>query len=314
MTLRATPLLPAVLSGVVATVVLFLVYTKVPLFGMPAGILAPYPALYFSFRGGRQAGYIIALASAVLLLAIDGPQSSLIYLVQAGVLSVVLGECLARGFGGTRSIAMAVLGNVAIILFLALALYLGKGLNLHGEILKGIDASIGQTVKLYEAWGVTGDTLASMREALKKTGRILGEIYPSLALVVMGIVAALNLQLLKKAMPEEMDRAGLGSFEQFKNPDHLVWLLIAAGFALLLPQRLIGIWAMNVLIAVLTLYFMQGLAVMVMLMRRFALPALLRFMFYLLLIFQPYLVLLVAAIGLFDLWGDFRTPRNTENL
>jgi uncharacterized protein YybS (DUF2232 family) len=153
-----------------------------------------------------------------------------------------------------------------------------------------------------------------MREALKQTGRILGEIYPSLALVVMGIVAALNLQLLRKALPVEMDRAGLGSFEQFKNPDHLVWLLIAAGFALLLPAPSVGIWALNVLIAVLTLYFMQGLAVVVALMKRFALPAFLRVMFYLLLLFQPYLVLFVAAIGLFDLWGDFRTPKNTENL
>ena len=28
----------------------------------------------------------------------------------------------------------------------------------------------------------------------------------------------------------------------------------------------------------------------------------------------PYLAALVAAIGIFDLWGDFRTPRKQENL
>jgi hypothetical protein len=42
--------------------------------------------------------------------------------------------------------------------------------------------------------------------------------------------------------------------------------------------------------------------------------AMLRVFFFMLLLFQPYLVIAVAALGLFDLWGNFRIPRQTQNL
>jgi hypothetical protein len=40
----------------------------------------------------------------------------------------------------------------------------------------------------------------------------------------------------------------------------------------------------------------------------------LRVMLFLMLLFQPYLAALVAALGIFDLWGNFRTPRKQVNL
>jgi hypothetical protein len=43
-------------------------------------------------------------------------------------------------------------------------------------------------------------------------------------------------------------------------------------------------------------------------------PALLRIFLYTTLIIQPYLLALVAGIGIFDLWVDFRTPKKQENL
>jgi hypothetical protein len=106
----------------------------------------------------------------------------------------------------------------------------------------------------------------------------------------------------------------IGEFKGYKNPDNLVWLLIAAGFSMLSDNTLITTPALNVLIVLVPLYFFQGLAVVLTLIDRNSQARILRVAFYLMLIFQPYIAAPVVALGIFDLWGDFRTPRKQENL
>jgi uncharacterized BrkB/YihY/UPF0761 family membrane protein len=47
---------------------------------------------------------------------------------------------------------------------------------------------------------------------------------------------------------------------------------------------------------------------------RFAVQRFVRVIFYILLALQPYLAVAVAVLGIFDLWGNFRTPKQQENL
>jgi uncharacterized protein YybS (DUF2232 family) len=105
----------------------------------------------------------------------------------------------------------------------------------------------------------------------------------------------------------------LGEFRHFRNDDRLVWLLIASGFALLPDHAIFNRAALNLLLVVLFAYLLQGLAVMAHFFTRFAVPAIGRFMFYLFLLLQPYLLAGVAALGIFDIWGNFRTPKQ-QNL
>jgi hypothetical protein len=58
----------------------------------------------------------------------------------------------------------------------------------------------------------------------------------------------------------------------------------------------------------------QGFAVISHFFRKYAVPKFFKLFGWLLLIFQPFMVLVVAALGIFDLWGDFRSPKKQENL
>jgi uncharacterized protein YybS (DUF2232 family) len=63
------------------------------------------------------------------------------------------------------------------------------------------------------------------------------------------------------------------------------------------------------------LYFLQGLSIAAFLFERFKLPRLLGMLSVVLLIFQPLFTLLVAALGLFDVWFAFRRlslPKNSR--
>lgn len=302
------------LKGSVATLALFLASVMLPLVGMIAGLFAQFPAIYYTLKRGRLTGAAIVAVSAAVLTLTAEPSVILLYLLQCAVLSLALPVFLAAGKGGGRSIAYAVAINLVVILLVAAAYGAVQGVNLHAQVLKGIQSSIIQTATLYEKAGVKGEDLATLREAMKQTGELIGRIYPALVVVTLAVIAGMNLLLLGKVAARLPAPPALGDFRQFRNPEQLVWVLIAAGFAMLVPNRLATTVALNILVVTVSLYFIQGMAIIAHFFTRFAVPRFLRVIFYVLLALQPYLAVVVAALGIFDIWGDFRTPKNRENL
>ncbi|MBI5656395.1 MAG: DUF2232 domain-containing protein, partial [Geobacter sp.] len=102
----------------------------------------------------------------------------------------------------------------------------------------------------------------------------------------------------------------IDDFRQFRNPEQLVWIVIVAGFSLLIDNDIVARGALNLLLVGLFAYFIQGMAVIAHFFDRFSVPVLGRYLLYFFLALQPYLAVVVAALGLFDLWGNFRAPRN----
>jgi uncharacterized protein YybS (DUF2232 family) len=177
-----------------------------------------------------------------------------------------------------------------------------------------INSSIAQATTLYEKAGIKGDELVAMKQSMATAANLLVGIYPALMTVMLIIMTGCNVALVKRfSLQLGFDQA-LGEFKTFRNPDLLVWFLIAAGFAMLAGTPIVTIPALNLLVILVLLYFLQGLAVVTTLISRQTLAGMLKVGLYLMLLFQPYLAAVVAAIGIFDLWGEFRTPRKQENL
>ncbi|MCL2670151.1 MAG: YybS family protein, partial [Syntrophaceae bacterium] len=80
----------------------------------------------------------------------------------------------------------------------------------------------------------------------------------------------------------------------------------AGALILLAPGNLPLMIGMNIVILCSLLYFFQGLAIATYLFKARRVPVALRWVFYILLAIQQYLAILVIAVGLFDLWVDFR--------
>ena len=90
-------------------------------------------------------------------------------------------------------------------------------------------------------------------------------------------------------------------------PEPLVWAFIGAGILYLTGWSWLQAVGLNVLIVLLGLYFLQGLNIAAFLFQRFHLPKFLAALSVVLLLFQPFLTLVVAALGLFDVWFAFRS-------
>lgn len=303
-----------VVKGSVATVTLFLAFLFLPVFGLLPGLFTPAPGIYYALKHGRWTGLALVLTSAALLGAVADPASVVVYLLQAGVMSLALSEFLIRLKGGARSIVYAVAINLSCVAVAAALYGYVTGADLHAKVVKGVEASISQTATFYQKAGVAGDELKAFNESMHQAGALIITIYPAMVTVALGMLAAVNLLVLSRVASRNRLPVYLGNFKKYRNPEQLVWLLIVAGFAMLIEQSLVHLAALNVLIVLGALYLMQGCAVISYFFSTYKVPLLVRVFLILLLLLQPFMALAVAVLGIFDLWGDFRSPNKQQNL
>lgn len=303
-----------VIKGSVATATLFLAFFMLPVIGLLPGTFTASPAIFYSLKGGRKTGIAVVLAASAILAAVASPAAAAVYLLQSGILSLALPEFLIRLKGGARSIIYSVAIDLVLIV-VAVGIYGAvAGVDIHSQVGKGVTSSIAQTALLYQKAGVAGDELKVMQQSMQRAGELIVTVYPALITVSLGVLAALNLMVIGGVTAKAGLPVYLGDFARYRNRDPLVWVLIAAGFAMLVEQNLVHLVALNVLIVVCTLYVVQGFAVITHFFRRLAVPRFIRLLGCLFLIFQPFMLLAVAALGVFDLWGDFRSPNKQQNL
>ena len=138
--------------------------------------------------------------------------------------------------------------------------------------------------------------------------------FPSLIPAVVAIFTLLTV-IINLGIPRLFYRASkpmkwAGDFRRLQIPHFLVWLLIASGGLFFINQYtihlpLLKVAAVNLLITVLFVYFVQGLSIMAFFLKRYSL--LFRFGIYgLLILFFQMVGLFVVGLGLADMWIDFR--------
>lgn len=303
--------------GAAVSFILFSAYILIPPAGLVSGLLAPFPAVFCRLRHGRGTAVIATLAATALMTSLFGAQAALLYLSQCGVIGLLMPELLVRGYGAYRVISWTTAVNLVVYLLAAMVFVVTSGHSidqLHQLAVTEINGSIAQATALYEKAGIKGDELAAMKQSMATAAELLVRIYPALMTVMLIIMTGCNVALVRRLGTKLGLDLEIGEFKTFRNPDLLVWLLIAAGFAMLAGTPIVTTPALNLLVVLVLVYFLQGLAVVLTLIARQSFAGMLRVGLYLMLLFQPYMAAVVAAIGIFDLWGDFRTPRKQENL
>jgi uncharacterized protein YybS (DUF2232 family) len=306
--------LKASLLGVVGSFVLFAAYLAIPPIGIFSGILAPFPVAYNRLVHGRIAALIITLGSATAITALFGFFAGFLYFGMCGIIGYIMPELLLRGFSGSKTLFWTTAANVLLFVIGFVVYSSFSGVNLHGLITAEIASSTKQAVAIYEKAGIKGDDLDLLKSSMTAGAEMLSKLYPVLVTALLIVIAGCNLALVKKTTEKFNIITSIGEFSTFRNHEMLVWVLIAAGMALLLPVSIITTPALNILLAVSLLYFFQGMAVVTSIVAKSSVSSVVRILLYAMLIIQPYLLALVAGIGLFDLWVDFRTPKTQENL
>jgi len=268
----------------------------------PLSIVSPLPLAVQRLHGGTASAWLaIALATA-LVAAATGPGAAVSFLLALALPGLLLGESLARGRGLLRGCAWA---------FALLTIEVSLALGFAG------DAVARRSVEPFEqlrseaflselkASGVPADRVSEFAEQATDLRDVMAVVFPAAwvigaAVLVLANAALLRLYLLRRDPGWLED----GEFERIHFPLGLVLVFVVAGASVALPvARPV---AYNALLLVAFFFALQGLAVVGFYARRLAAPPLLRAALLVLVLANPWAPQILALLGLFDNWFDFR--------
>jgi len=281
----------------------------------PAGaminLLTPVAAAYVGMRFGlAPAAILVAVVS--LLLAQMAPLASLAaYLGLFGTGSLLLPLLLRKDQPWDRAVCYSALGAMLVMMAMLTAAVLSEGTDFTSVINHLVQGEVDQALQIYRDPGFTEAQLKEMQEIVSQIGQFIQETFFGLyfaGVLAIQLLSLLFLQWLKKA---DYQIGGI-PFARWRLPAFLIWGVIGAGFAMLVPAEPLSLIGRNLLAILLPLYFVQGLAVVSNFLQRKKYPPALKGMIYLMVFILNPLPLIITGVGLFDLWVDFRRPRKKD--
>lgn len=300
----------APLGAAVASLLLFLAPWFIPVLGALWVIWTPLPLLLAYRQRGARTGRLalgLALAGALPLGLLFGGKIGGVYFLFYAAMVLVLGEAPRHRVDEAKAVGLAALSGVAVgLLLMASAGMLGGG---ESQALwqtawqRELDAFVAASQQA----GVDGESIKDLRGALAQTGRLVLRLAPGILCAGSLLLAWANLLMVRvlsrRLLPQEPPPEPLNRWQA---PEHLVWVVIAAGVAVAVTEGGLAWAGVNLLLPLGVVYFFQGMAVLAFWLEKKNAPRLLRVGLYALLAVEVFLALLVALAGLFDLWFNFR--------
>lgn len=296
-------------GGVLATLALQLAPAVLGPTGVMLNLLVPFPAAFALLRAGVSVGLGIVVLTTVGIWQLGTPAGAGLYLLQFGSVSLLLGILLQRGWAWDRAAAATLAGSLLLTAGMIGGLAVQQGGTPEDLVNRYIAAEIESLQEVYREAEVPEERAAEFRNLIERTGEFLQKAWAGLAVAVTGALLLLQVLLLNAFKAGRYAIAG-PPFRLWKAPEPLIWPLIAAGFGTVFGTGAIELIALNCLVVLLPVYFLQGLAVISYFFWKKNFSPLLRTLgYFLIAVINPQLPLLVAGMGIFDLWIDFRKPR-----
>lgn len=280
----------------------------------PLGLFAPAPLYFALTTQGLKNGLVLTAAGAALVLAISGLGGFILFSVSCGLMAFSLARSFMTDETLEKTMARAALTPYAAgaVVFLFAAAVLGTG---PGQILTAWGEQIAVALaEAYRAAGAAVETADWLEENKAMLAETFARVFPSLALVSVTLMAAANMAVIRAASI----RLGLGihpaghSLPGWRTPDIFVWGVVAGGFGTVFLSGAANMAALNTLIAAMTAFAIQGLAITSHFFARSNIPVLLRVIGYFIIFSHPLILGLISALGLADVWVDFR-DRNAKD-
>jgi len=298
------------IQGCAILTVTFLSVTLVPFVGPFVLILTPLPFLYYGSRLGRLEGLTVltvSLLAAYMILALAGRPANLSVLFMIAFTGVLLSEVLKHNFTIEKTILLTSLAlfccGAAFVLYHSLRTG-SAPLRMLETYIAGI---IEENLKLYAQMNISDEQVQMIRENAPQLTLFFTGIFPALGLAGIVLMVWINLLAGRRIFQGRVANfPDFGDLTEWKAPEWLVWILIIAGCMLFVPLEGSAIVGMNLLIIVCLIYLFHGLAIATFYFRQKQVPKMLRLLFYGLILIQQYMLIVVIAFGLFDMWVDFR--------
>jgi len=295
-------------AGIAITLLCLLGASWIGPLGSFLNLLTPVAAAYVGMRFGLRSGIIVVAVTCALLQQMATTYTLAAYIGIFGVSSLLLPAFLRRHIPWDKSVLYSTVGSVVATVAMIFAAVVVSGTGLHDLINQMIQSEVQQAMQIYRDTGFTEAQLQEMQQVMDGMAGFIRESFYGLYVVSLLVIQVLCLLLLQRFKGNSYQISGI-PFPRWRVPAVVIWLLIASGFSLLIPVDIVAMIGRNLLIILLPLYFLQGMAVVSSFMQKKPYPPMVKGLIYLLLLILNPLPIIITCAGVFDLWIDFRRPR-----
>jgi uncharacterized protein YybS (DUF2232 family) len=303
-----SPISKDIATGVMATLVIFSLSVFMPVVGFFFTIFTPLPILFYRTKLGRRHGAVVPLIVLFIMAIVLGGVTADMFFFSGLML---LGFAMSEMFEKKLPVEVTVLATCGTVLgagLIGILLYsIANGVGVFTLVSNYVATNLALSLELYKGIGIPQETIDTISASLDQIQYILIRILPSLTVASTLFVAWTNLIAARPIMR----RRGLvypdfGQLNHWKAPDLLIWGVIGCGLTLLVPSTGIRLIGLNGLLVLLTIYFLQGIAIVSFFFEKKNVPRGIRVFVYVMIGFQQLFLLVVICIGLFDMWINFR--------
>ncbi|GAB6905959.1 conserved membrane hypothetical protein [Desulfosarcina cetonica] len=295
-------------TGVMATLVIFSASVFMPVIGFVFSIFIPLPVLFYRTKLGRRHGMIVPLLTIAIIGLVVG-SATLDIIFFSGLM--LLGFSLSELFEKPLSVEMTIVAACGVVLGTGLGAMLiysvVKGTGIISLVSTYVGTNLELSLKLYQEVGIPQETIDTIAGSLDRIQYVLVRLLPSMVAASTLFVAWTNL-IAARPLLEHRGLAvpDFGRLNHWRAPDMLIWGVIGSGVIILLPVSGLRLVGVNGLLIMLTIYFIQGIAIVSFFFEKKGLPRPLRVFIYTMIALQQIFLLVVICIGIFDMWINFR--------
>lgn len=271
----------------------------IPVVNYILGLLgvACYSYLFVTER--KNLAIVLAAGTLIVASIVGGLTGMFSLLLSVTLPGIAIGWAIKSGRTTEEAIILGFLPALVIMLF-----FLINRAELEAALVMAIDEGIAQMTTLP---GFLDDT-ESMQETLHSYGKTMFMIMPSLILL-SGLFNSFVGYLIASKILRRRDYKvpTIPHFTSWKPNYNLVWLFIAGLLISVIGMggtRAVG-W--NILVFTGIIYFVVGLAVVENFFMKAKMPVFFKILFYIGILFaQLFSLVVLAGVGLFDCWFNFR--------
>ena len=272
----------------------------------------PLPVFYFFTLLGEKKGTKIISSGIIISAVLALFSGSFLVLLSSFTFlpaGFVIASAIKQKTNPVKAGTKAVLVTIVCVFFLGVFTASMEQTNPYLEARESFSSSLEAASELYfedaEKSGISATSLDELQRFFKELKHYALKIFPALLLIVVCYSMWLNL-IIGHWLLKKKNLSPWKDYKEWKLPEHLVWGLIVAAIGLLAPSGNINTISLNAVLVLATVYFFQGLAVLSCLLARWLVPQMLKVIIYLLVFIQPYGIILMAVLGIVDIWANLR--------
>ena len=295
-------------KGIAATSLIFFVCIFIPFFGILFSLLIPLPVLYSRSKLGRRpAGWVTGVTTVLIALLTVARHSTCSISDSSCCWDSLSARCFKDGCRWKRQCFYA----CSVYWAFAMAVVLFASASADTDILSMaegfIDKNLAISVAYFEKMGADPDQMAALKQSLDKVRFMMIRIIPGTVAAATLFAAWFNLLAARRVFAAtNVAYPDFGPLRTWSAPEHLVWAAVASGAMLLISQQSLFLLGLNACLVLVTVYFFQGIAIVSFFFEKHDFPPLLRIIVYAFVTMQLMMACLVAGIGFFDTWFNFR--------